>query len=299
MARSAPAIRLRRSLLFMPGSNARALEKAKALPADALILDLEDAVAPEAKEEARRAVVRAVAQGGYGEREVAIRVNGAASPWAEPDLAAAAHSGAHAVVIPKVQSATDLAAVRRVLGEADAPPELALWAMIETPFGVLKAPEIGAAAAGNRYPCTLFIMGANDLARETRAQPTADRLPMLAWMSRCIVAARAYGLDVVDSVYNDVADLAGFVRECAQGRAIGFDGKTLIHPTQIEACNRAFAPSAEEVDWARKLIAAFDAAENRAKGAIMLDGRMVELMHRDAARRTLAMADAIAVRDGP
>lgn len=287
-------IRPRRSALYMPASNARAMEKARTLAADAVIFDLEDAVAPEAKDAARRQACQAVRQGGYGRREVVIRVNGLATAWGKADLAAAGHAGVDALLIPKVQSANQLAAVREALAEADVPGSLALWAMIETPLGVLNAREIAAAAAANHYPLTVFVMGGNDLAKETRAAATPDRLPLLTWLSHTVLAARAFGLDVLDGVYNDIADRDGFARECRQARELGFDGKTLIHPSQIDPCNAAFAPSPQDVAWARKVIAAFDDPANRGKGAIGLDGRMVELMHRDSARRTLALADAIA-----
>lgn len=288
------APRPRRSALYMPGSNARALEKARSLPADALILDLEDAVAPQEKVAARAHVGRVIAAQGYGAREVAMRVNGLATAWAEEDMATAANTGPDAVLVPKVQSAGDVAAARALLERADAAPELALWAMIETPLGVLNVREIAAAAAGNRYPLTVLVLGTNDLAKETRAAHTPDRLPMLAWLSECILAARAYDLDILDSVYNDYRDREGFARECAQARDLGFDGKSCIHPSQLDACNAAFSPSADDVAWARQVIAAFEEPRNKGKGVIALEGRMVELMHRDMARRTVAIADAIA-----
>ncbi len=294
---SATPLRPRRSALYMPGANARALEKAKALPADAVILDLEDSVAPDAKAAARTQVAAAVKAGGYGPREVVIRINALGTPWGPADLAAAATARADAVMVPKVQSAKEVATLREALAEADAPAELALWAMLETPFGVLNAHEIAAAAQANHYPLAVFVMGTNDLAKETRAAQTADRLPMLAWLSHCVLAARAYGVDILDSVYNDFRDLDGFARECVQARDLGFDGKTCIHPSQLEPCNRAFSPDPEEVAWARKVIAAFEQPDARGKGAISLEGRMVELMHRDSARRTLAIADAIAAME--
>lgn len=287
-------IRPRRSVLYMPGSNARALEKAKSLPADALIFDLEDAVAPDTKEEARTRVCEATREGGYGNREVVIRVNGLSSPWGADDLQAAATAGSNAVCVPKVQSGAEVGAVRKALKEAGAPPELAIWAMIETPTGVLNAPEIAAAAAADRNPLSVFVMGTNDLIKETRAGQVPDRLPMIAWLSHCILAARAHGLDILDGVYNNFKDEEGFAAECAQGRDLGMDGKTLIHPGQIALANETFLPDSEETAWARKIIAAFAMPENRNKGVIALDGKMVELLHRDMALRTVEIADAIA-----
>jgi citrate lyase subunit beta/citryl-CoA lyase len=289
-------IRPRRSVLYMPGSNARALEKAKTLDADALILDLEDAVAPDAKELARSQVVAAVKAGGYGRREIAIRVNGLATPWGRDDLAAAATAGADAILIPKVNSEADLIAVRALLQTGGAPASLALWAMIETPRGVLNAAAVAAVGPTASYPLTVFIMGTNDLAKETRAGFGAGRMAMVPWLSSCVLAARTAGIDVIDGVYNALGDEAGFRAECEQGRLLGMDGKTLIHPNQIAPCNEAFSPAAAEVEWARKVIAAFEAPENAGKGAISLEGRMVELLHAEMARRVVAIADAIAGR---
>lgn len=288
-------LRPRRSVLYMPGSNVRALEKAKTLAADGLILDLEDAVAPEAKDAAREAVIEAVSGGGYGGRELIIRINALGTPWVSADLEAAGMAGADAILLPKVQSSSAIEQVRAELAANNAPP-VALWAMMETPLAILKAAEIAAAAPAARYPLTAFVMGTNDLAKETRAQLLRGRLPMLAWLSACVAAARAYGVDIIDGVFNDLADEAGFIAECEQGRALGLDGKTLIHPNQIAACNAAFSPTPDELAWARKIIAAFDLPENRGKGAISLDGRMVELLHAEMARRTVAVADAIAAR---
>jgi citrate lyase subunit beta/citryl-CoA lyase len=287
-------IRPRRSVLYMPGSNARALEKARTLPADCLILDLEDAVAPDAKLTARDQVVAAVRGGGYGSRELIIRINGLATPWGEDDLKAAAGAGAHAILVPKVQSPHDVESARQALWRADAPSGLALWAMIETPLAILNVREIAADAANSRHPLTAFVMGTNDLAKETRAALGGDRLPMIAWLSGTIAAGRAYGVDIIDGVFNAIGDDAGFRAECVQGRALGMDGKTLIHPSQIGPCNEVFSPSEDEVAWARKIIAAFALPENQGKGAISLDGRMVELLHEEISRRTVAIADAIA-----
>jgi citrate lyase subunit beta / citryl-CoA lyase len=287
-------IRPRRSVLYMPGSNARALEKAKTLPADCLILDLEDAVAPDAKTGARDQAVAAVKGGGYGSRELIIRINGLATPWGADDLKAAAGAGADAILIPKVQSEHDLEEARQALWRADAPSGLALWAMMETPLAILNAKTIAADAANARHPLTAFVMGTNDLAKETRAALGGDRLPMITWLSITIAAGRAFGVEIIDGVYNSIGDEAGLRAECAQGRALGMDGKTLIHPNQVGPCNEAFSPSADEVAWARKIIEAFALPENQGKGAISVEGRMVELLHAEMAKRTVAIADAIA-----
>jgi citrate lyase subunit beta/citryl-CoA lyase len=280
-------IRPRRSVLYMPGSNARALEKARSLPADALILDLEDAVAPDAKDVARQQVCDAVKAKGFGKREVIIRVNGTSTPWGEADLAAAAEACPDAILVPKISSRTELNSIGATLGPAD--PSIAVWAMIETPRAILNVGHI--AEAGGRLAC--FVMGTNDLIKEIRGVHTQDRMNLAAALSLSVLAARANGIAVIDGVYNDIANAEGFKATCEQARAFGFDGKTLIHPTQVEPCNAVFAPSAAEVEDARKLIAAFELPENKGKGAIKLDGRMVELLHAEIARRTVAMADAI------
>ncbi len=284
-------IRPRRSVLYMPGSNARAIEKARALPADALILDLEDAVAPDAKELARAQVCEAVAARGFGKREVAIRINALLTAWGEADLAAAAEAKPDAILVPKVSSARDLAAVEARLGAR----QVALWAMFETPLVVLKAAEI--AGAGGRLAC--LVMGTNDLVKEFHGLHTPDRQNLSAALGIAVAAARAFGLAAIDGVYNDIANSDGFYETCRQGRAFGFDGKTLIHPSQIAPCNEVFAPSPGEVEAARKIIAAFDRPENKGKGAISLDGRMVELLHAEIARNTVALADAIAALQAP
>jgi len=287
-------IRPRRSVLYMPGSNARALEKAKTLPADALILDLEDAVAPDQKHEARAQVVEAVKAGGYGNREITIRVNGFDTAWYRDDIKAAAIAGANAVLVPKVSTPGDIERAAGDLKAAGAPDGLNLWAMMETPLAMLNAADIARAGSQTSPRLTCFIMGTNDLAKDTRARLTPSREPMLAWLSTCIAAGRAYGIDIVDGVYNDFRNEAGFVAECAHGVDIGMDGKTLIHPGQVAPCNEAFSPSADEIEWARKIIAAFELPENSGKGAITVDGKMVELLHAEMARRTVAIADAIA-----
>jgi citrate lyase subunit beta / citryl-CoA lyase len=286
-------MRPRRSVLYMPGSNARALEKAKTLPADALILDLEDAVAPSAKEMARAQVCEAVKGGGFGPREVAIRINGFATPYGLADFAAALGAKPDAVLLPKVETAEDL---RHARNNAPAGCKIALWAMIETPLAIFNLKEIAEAAASAELPLTCFVLGTNDLIKATRAQMQADRLPLIAWLSLTVAAARAYGLTVLDGVYNSLSGDAAFRAECLQGRALGMDGKTLIHPNQIAACNEVFSPSADEIAAARKIADAFALPENQGKGAISLDGRMVEALHAEIARQTLAVADAIAAK---
>jgi len=279
------ALRPRRSVLYMPGSNARALEKAKSLLADALILDLEDAVAPDAKVLARTQVREAVKAGAFGKREVIIRVNALSTAWGGADLAAAAEARPDAILIPKVSHAGDLAAVAAQLSEP-----VAIWAMIETPLAILNLAAI--AGAGGGLSC--LVMGTNDLVKEFRGVHTPDRQNLSAALGLSVAAARAFGLCILDGVYNDIGNTDGFRESCRQGRAFGFDGKTLIHPSQIASCNEAFAPSATEVEAARNLIAAFERPENRGKGAIAVDGRMVELLHAEIARHTVALADAIA-----
>ncbi|WP_406855533.1 CoA ester lyase [Alsobacter sp. KACC 23698] len=293
---TAAPIRPRRSVLYMPGSNARAIEKARTLAVDGVILDLEDAVAPDAKAAARAQVAEAVKAGGFGGREVVIRINGLDTPWGEADLRAAAAAGPDAVLAPKISSPSQIVRLASLLASAGAPSSLRLWAMVETPLAILNAGAIASAAQdpSNRLAC--FVMGTNDLAKETRARFTPDRAPFGQWLSTAVTAARAYGLDILDGVYNAISDEAGFRAECKQGRDFGFDGKTLIHPSQIEPANAIFAPSADEVAWSRKIIAAFQEPENRDKGALQLDGKMVERMHAEIGRRVVAIADAIAAR---
>jgi citrate lyase subunit beta / citryl-CoA lyase len=281
-------IRPRRSVLYMPGSNARALEKARALPADAVILDLEDAVAPDAKDMARVQVCDAVKAKSFGSREVVIRVNALNTQWGRADLAAAAGAQPDAILIPKVSSPRDLTeAEEHLTGTKGA--GTALWAMMETPLAILNAGTI--AGAGGKLAC--LVMGTNDLIKEFHGRHTPDRQNLAAALGLSVAAARAYGLAAIDGVYNDIADADGFLQSCKQARAFGFDGKTLIHPSQLAPCNETFAPSPAEVDAARKIIAAFDLPENRDKGAIALDGRMVERLHAEIARATVALADAI------
>ena len=288
--------RPRRSVLYMPGSNAKALAKASTLPVDALILDLEDSVAPDQKIAAREQVVRAVRAGGFGGREVVIRINGPHTPWGEDDLAAAAAAQPDAILLPKVDGPGAIMVAARALREAQAPEGTRIWAMMETPNAVLNAGSIASVAADPSSRLSVMVMGLNDLAKETRARLTPGRPTMTAWLASCVVAARAHGVDILDGVYNDIKDLEGFRLECLQGRDMGLDGKTLIHPSQIDICNEVFAPTPVEVENAAAIIEAFALPENAGKGVIQLNGRMVELLHADMARRTLAIAKAIAAR---
>lgn len=284
--------RPRRSALYLPASNARAIEKARGLPADVVILDLEDAVAPEAKAEARAAAVEAVRAGGFGAREVAIRANGIDTPWGADDLAAIAASGADAVLVPKVSGPADIDRYHAAL--AAAPEAMQLWAMIETCAAVGDLPAIAARARDTRL--SLWVMGVNDLAKEMRARLTAERTPFLPFLAMAVAAARTEGVTILDGVCNEFRDLAIFRAEAEQGLLFGFDGKSLIHPDQVSVANEVFSPSAAEIAWAEAIIAAFELPENAGKGAIRLEGKMVELLHREEARRTVAMAEAIASR---
>ena len=287
-------LRPRRSVLYMPGANERALEKAKALPADAIIFDLEDAVAPDAKAEARERVCAAVTSGEYGGRELTIRVNGLDTEWHAADLAAAAKAAAAAVVVPKVNSAAEVAAIDAGLQAAGAPDHTKIWAMVETPVAMLHAEEI--ALASERL--TLFVMGTNDLAKELHAEHVPGRQPLLAGLGLALLAARATGKVILDGVYNDIKNEDGFEAECVQGRQMGFDGKTLIHPSQLEPANRIFGPSEAEIQQSLKIISAFEEAEAEGRGVVTVDGRMVENLHVDNARRVLAQAAAIAALGG-
>jgi len=291
-------VRPRRSVLYMPGSNARALEKGRDLPADCLILDLEDAVAPEAKLQARDAVVKAL-QKGFGEREVLVRINGLDTRWWVEDINAAAAVRPDGVLVPKVSSPRQLQDLAARLVDMGTDPHVRVWAMMETPLAMLNVPDIAAAALDSETRLAGFVMGTNDLAKDTRAHLVSGRAPMVPWLMNCVAAARAYGLDILDGVYNDIGDVDGFAAECRQARDFGFDGKTLIHPRQIEPCNAAFSPSAEEVETARKIIAAFDLPKNENKGVLQVDGRMVERLHAEMARRTVTIADAIAKTKQP
>jgi citrate lyase subunit beta/citryl-CoA lyase len=280
-------VRPRRSALYMPASNPRAVEKARSLPCDVVILDLEDAVLPDAKEKARADAAAAVKAGGFARREVVIRVNALSTAWGEADLAAAASAGPNAVLAPKIRSADDIAAYDRAL--AGAPPQTGLWAMVETPQAILAIDAI----AGAPSRLAALVMGVNDLAKEIGARQTPGREPFQAALTLTVMAARAHGLAVLDGVHNEIDDLAALDAVCRQGADFGFDGKTLIHPSHLAICNAAFTPAREEVAWARAVIAAFDAPENAGKGALRVEGRLAELLHRDQSARLVAVAEAI------
>jgi citrate lyase subunit beta/citryl-CoA lyase len=286
-------VRPRRSVLYMPGSNPRALEKARELPTDALILDLEDAVAPDAKAAARENIFKAL-KTGFGDREVLVRINGLDTRWWVDDLDAIIGGRPDAVLVPKISDPHQLQDLAARLVDMGTDPHVRVWAMMETPLAMLNAGEIAAAAQDSETRLAGFVMGTNDLAKDTRARLVPGRAPMLPWLMTCVAAARAFGLSILDGVYNDLGNIEGFVEECKQARDLGFDGKTLIHPRQIDPCNETFSPTADEVAMARKMIAAFDLPENENKGVIQIDGRMVERLHAEMARQTVAIADAIA-----
>lgn len=286
----AATARPRRSVLYMPGSNARAQEKAKSLPADGLILDLEDAVAPDAKATAREQVCASVRGGGYGRKEMIIRVNGLDTQWFHDDLAAACAAGPDAILVPKVESARQVTTVEDLLQRYGAPASTAIWCMMETPLGILHAEEIAGSSA--RLAC--LVMGTSDLTKDLHALHTPMRLPMLPSLGICLLAARAFGLAIVDGVYLDLQNAEGFRIACQQGLEIGFDGKTLIHPSQVEPCNEVFAPTAADVEQARKIIAAFAEAQQAGKGVVVVDGKLIENLHVENAKRLVALADAIA-----
>ena len=284
--------RPRRSVLYMPGSNARAIDKARNLPVDGIIIDLEDAVAPDAKEQARLQVVEAVKAGGFGAREVFIRINGIDTPWHSDDLTAASQAAPDAILVPKIAEVEQLERVGQRLLDMKADLKTRIWAMIETPSAIFNIQALAAEARDSETRLAGFVVGTNDLAKETRVRQVQGRAPMVSWLATCVLAAHAHGIDVLDGVYNDLGDAAGFERECLQARDMGFDGKTLVHPNQIAPCNAAFSPDADEVAQARAMIAAFDRPENKDKGVVQIDGRMVERMHADMARRTVAIAEA-------
>jgi citrate lyase subunit beta/citryl-CoA lyase len=285
-----PAVfRPRRSLLFMPGSNPRALEKARSLPADGLIIDLEDAVATDAKEEARAIVAAALAAGGYGGREVVLRVNPLDTPWGHADLAAAATLPIDAVLLPKVESADRVRVTVSLLEALGAPKKLAVWCMIETPLGILEAPQI----AGASPRLAVLVLGTSDLTKDLHAIATRDRLPLITALGLAMLAARAHGLAILDGVHLDLSDEEGYALVCRQGRELGFDGKTLIHPTQIGPANAAFAPSAAEIEWSRRIIAAHAAAAAAGKGVVLVEGKLIESLHVENARRVLGLAEGI------
>lgn len=275
--------RPRRSVLYMPGSNARALEKARNLAADAVILDLEDSVAPDAKDNARTLVCDAVKAGGFGKREVVIRVNGLTSPWGADDFAAAASVKPDAILVPKVSSAEDVKTAAALAGG------VALWAMIETPLSILNLKEIAASAETSKLTC--LIIGTNDLVKDSRMKAAENRMALLPSLSLAVMAARAFNISCVDGVYNDIKDEAGFAAECEQGVLLGMDGKTLVHPSQIETANRIFSPSPDEVAWARGVIEVFALPENAAKGVVTMNGKMVERLHLTMAERIMAMVE--------
>jgi citrate lyase subunit beta / citryl-CoA lyase len=287
-------IRPRRSLLFMPGSNARALEKARILVADGVILDIEDSVAPDAKATARDQIAQALVTGGFGKREVLIRVNSLDSPWWKDDIAMAGKARPDGILVPKIMGVEDFVAIGSSLREIGADPSIKVWAMIETARSVLHAEELAAASRDLDMRLAGFVFGPNDISRETRIRMLPGRAAMIPMITHCILATRAHGLEILDGPYSDFSNVDGFALECAQARDLGFDGKTLIHPGQIVACNAIFTPPEEEVVHARKIVAAFERPENASRGAIQLDGRMVERLHAEMAARTIAIADAIA-----
>src|ERR1700755_1950406 len=283
-----------RSHLFMPGPTPRALEKARNLAADGLILDLEDSVAPDAKAAARDGIAAAIAAKGFGKREILIRTNGLDTPWWADDVAMAAKASPDGILVPKVSSIEDLQTIGRDLARLGAAPTVKVWAMIETARAVAHGEELAEAGRDPNTRLAGFVFGPNDISRETRIKMMPGRAAMIPMITHCILATRAHGLDILDGPYSDFSNFDGFGQECTQARDLGFDGKTLIHPGQIEACNAIFTPPAEEVEHARKIIAAFQRAENASRGAIQLDGQMVERLHADMAKRTIAIADAIA-----
>lgn len=289
-------VRPRRSVLYVPGDNERALEKAKRLPADSIIIDLEDSVAPSNKEFARQQAVAVVREGGFGAREAVLRVNPIETPWGMADLHAAITAAPDAILIPKVSQSGDVTGTAKVVKAVDAAPHVRLWAMIETPMGIINAREIAACAPDpdNRLSC--FVLGTNDLLKESRARPSSDRFAVVPWLAMTLVAARAYGLEVIDGVYNDFKDDSGFRAECEHGRTLGMDGKTLIHPSQVIPCNEIFSPTEEEVNWAYKIIQAFEQPENARKGVITVEGKMVERLHLDMAKRLAAISESINAR---
>jgi len=282
-------IRPRRSVLYVPGANARALEKARGLDADGLIFDLEDAVAPDAKTAARAAVATSLAAGGYGRREKLLRINGLATPWGRDDLAAASRMPVDGVLLPKVESADAVREVEAALVAQGASEKIAIWCMMETPLGILRAAEI----AGASKRIGGLVMGTSDLANDLRAQHTRDRLPMLTSLGLCLLAARAFDLAILDGVHLDLADDEGFTQSCRQGREFGFDGKTLIHPKTVATANAIFAPSKEEIAWSHRIVVAHEAAIQAGKGIVLVDGKLIENLHVENARRLIALAAAI------
>lgn len=289
-------IRPRRSVLYVPGSNARAMEKARTLPCDAVVFDLEDAVAPDAKDTARKQIAEAIAARNFGARELFVRVNGLDTPWWIDDIDMVAKAKPDALLVPKIETPRHLSDIADRLTDIGADHAIRVWVMVETARAILAMREIAAVSADPEVRLTGFVIGTNDVAKETRMRLTKGRENMVPWLSLCVLSARAHGLDILDGVYNDIADAQGFAAECAQARDLGFDGKTVIHPSQVGPCNGAFTPPSDEVAQARRIIAAFNEPENATKGAIQLDGRMVERLHAEMAKRTVAIADAIAAR---
>ena len=281
--------RPRRSVLYMPGSNARALEKGRSLPADGLILDIEDAVAPDSKETARAQIVAALDEGGYGPREIQVRVNGLNTPWGYEDVVAVAKSRADAILLPKVESPETIRQVAAILQAEGAHADMRIWCMMETPLAMLNARDI----AGAHPLMGGFVMGTSDLAKDLNCAHTRDRLPMITSLGLCMLAARAYDLAILDGVHLDLADEDGFAHACQQGRELGFDGKTLIHPKTIDAANRAFAPADDEIAWARKIIAAHEEADAQGQGVVVVDGKLIENLHVVTARRLVSLAERI------
>ena len=284
--------RPRRSVLYMPGANSRALEKGRSLPADALILDLEDSVAADAKVQARENILAALDEGGYGYRELVVRINALSSPWGYADLTALCGSKADAVLIPKVESADMIRQIDAIMAERMAPETMAIWVMMETPLGMLHAEAV--AGASPRLAC--LVMGTSDLAKDLHASHTRDRMPMVTSLGLCLLAARAYGLAILDGVHLDLRDDEGLAYSCRQGVDFGFDGKTLIHPRTLEIANEAFSPTVEEVEWSRKIIIAHAAAVAEGKGVAVYEGKLIENLHVDNAKRIVALAEAIAQR---
>ncbi len=287
------AMRPRRSVLYIPGDNDRALDKARKLPTDAIIIDLEDSVAPSNKELARTRALEAIREGGFGSREVVLRVNPMETPWGMADLHAAIAVAPDAILVPKVSQPGDIIGTAKVVKASETPEHVRLWAMIETPMGIINARDIAACAPDRDNRLTCFVLGTNDLLKESRARSSQNRFAVVPWLAMTLVAARAYGLDVIDGVYNDFKDDSGFRAECEHGRTLGMDGKTLIHPSQVVPCNEVFSPTEDEVAWAQKIIKAFEEPENARKGVITVDGRMVERLHLVMAKRVAAIADAI------
>lgn len=281
--------RPRRSILYMPGSNARALEKGRGLPADGLILDLEDAVAPDAKETAREQILAALKEGGYGKREIVVRVNPLDSPWGRDDVKAMAASGADAILLPKVETAAMIHELEKLMDAAGAPKSMGIQCMMETPLGMLNAQEV--AGASPRITC--LVMGTSDLVKDLQAAHTPDRLPVLTSLGLCILAARAHGIAITDGVHLDLSDEEGFAAQCLQGKELGFDGKTLIHPKTIAKANEVFAPSPDEIDWSHKIIEAHAAASAEGKGVVVVDGKLIENLHVENAKRLVALSEAI------